>query len=126
MKARFVGPVDVRFTETRKRGRRVYKLLSPLVFEYTKGRSTNAIKVPTGFLTDFASVPPVARKFIPPIGRYASASVVHDWLYVNKIGKRSTADRVFLLAMKAAGVSWPTRSIIYRAVRLFGAKGWGK
>lgn len=124
--ARFVGPVAVKFTEQRKQGRQVYSLLAPLVFEWKKGRSTNSVTVPRGFLTDFASVPPVARKFIPPVGPYAPATVIHDWLYKNKINDRKRADDVFLLAMKACGVNWITRSIIYRACRLFGWKGWGK
>lgn len=125
-KAHFYGPLDVRLTQERKQGRLVWKLLRPLWFEHTIHGEPRAVYTPSGFLTDFASVPLVARKLIPPTGPYAAASVVHDWLYINKIGTRKEADDIFLQAMEASGVNWVTRSVIYRTVRAFGASGWGR
>lgn len=125
-KARFHGSLDVRLTQQRKRGRLVWRLLMPLWFEHTVSGEPQVVYVPSGFLTDFASVPIVARKLIPSTGPYAAASVVHDWLYINKIGTRKEADDIFLQAMEASGVKWVTRSVIYRAVRMFGSSGWGR
>lgn len=125
-KAEFSGPLDVRFTETTRKGRRVWMVLSPFTFTGELNGEPHVTIVTKGFLTDFASVPPVVRKFIQPVGPYAKAAVVHDYRYKHKLGDRKTADRIFLEAMRVSGVSWPTRSIMYRAVRLFGWKGWGK
>lgn len=125
-KARFEGPLDVRWTDRKKEGRIVRKLLDDLTFVCEIDGVEHRVTAPRGFLTDFASVPPVARKFIHPAGPYAPAAVIHDWLYINKIGERETADRIFLEAMKVLGVRWYTRSTIFRAVRLFGQRGWGR
>lgn len=41
------------------------------------------IRVPSGFKTDFATVPKILRWLIPPMGKYSWAAVVHDFLLVN-------------------------------------------
>lgn len=78
------------------------------------------IIVPTGFVTDFASVPRMFWKIFPQWGKYGNAAVVHDYLYVNQTKKRKDADKIFLKAMEVSGVSLIVRNILYGAVRAFG------
>lgn len=91
-------------------------------FEYHVGSypSQNIISVPSGFETDFASVPKSLRWVVSPFGRYGKAAVLHDYLYANAIGTKEYADDIFNEAMKVLGVNPLTRWVMYTAVRLFG------
>lgn len=80
----------------------------------------NPIRVPRGFVTDFASVPRGLWNLFPPQGKYSAAAVVHDYLYRRTIWDRSICDAVLLEAMQSLGVNWLSRHLIYRAVRVFG------
>lgn len=85
------------------------------------------IKVPKGFITDFASVPRAFWTIFPPFGRYTPSAVVHDFLYsqYNETGiNRTLADRIFLCIMKELGVGIIKRNVMYRAVRMFGEMSW--
>jgi hypothetical protein len=77
--------------------------------------------VPAGFVTDGASIPRLFWSLMGPFGLYFEAAIVHDFLYsTGGCGalSRLQCDLIFLEAMTAIGVSWLTRSIIYRAVRI--------
>jgi len=99
-------------------------------FKYYVGNREDDIwvHVPAGYLTDGASVPRPFWSIVPPWGRYGQAAVVHD-LLVEKLfyfvkGERVTisrhhADRIFLEAMKVAGVNWFLRHLMYRSVSLW-------
>ena len=119
----FPAPLVAELTGRLKQGRPVWRLYRALVYITATGED---LTVPEGFETDYASVPRAFWRLAPPGGLYAAAATLHDYLYVNRIGERKAADDLFLEAMEAAGVGWPQRSIIYRAVRMFGWKGWGK
>ena len=97
-------------------------------FEYHVGKegSDEVVRVPEGFVTDFASIPRAFWSILHPTGRYAAAAVIHDFLYANHIYTRKRSDQIFLEGMKVLGVNWLTRGIMYRAVRWFGAKAWKK
>lgn len=72
--------------------------LTPLEIEYVDGRNwkvtqefdylvdyenkDTTIRVPAGFVTDFASIPRAFWVVFPPTGKYGKAAVVHDYLYV--------------------------------------------
>ena len=84
------------------------------------------IRVPSGFITDFASVPRLFWRLIPPWGKYARAAVVHDWLYCSHELSRKESDRVFEHLMKELGVGWLKRKTMYRAVRAAGWLPWRK
>jgi len=86
----------------------------------------HVIVVPAGFETDFASVPRIFWRVIPPWGRYARAAIVHDYLYASHIVGRKEADKIFLALMRALGVPWRTRTTMYWAVRLGGGRAWEK
>lgn len=69
----------------------------------------------------------------PILGRFAFASLIHDWLYVHKACyvngtmtdvKRDFADKLFKHQMLADGVAPWRASIMYKAVSAFGSKAW--
>ena len=80
--------------------------------------------MPAGFETDFASVPRLFWRVVPPWGRYSPAAVVHDYLYHTGKVSRLAADRLFLELMAALGVPLWKRQIMYWAVRLGGWLAW--
>jgi hypothetical protein len=82
------------------------------------------ITVVKGFITDLASIPKIARSLIPQVGKHRGAAVIHDWLYSTSdhhTYSRLQCDRVFLEAMKTAGVSLWKRHTMFLAVR---SGGW--
>jgi hypothetical protein len=84
------------------------------------------VEVPLGFVTDFASIPSFFHFIVQPFGRHAPAAVLHDYLYaIGQNKARRLADRLFLNAMKDAGVPALRRSLMYRMVRFFGGGGYG-
>jgi hypothetical protein len=94
-------------------------------FGYRHEASGAEIETPSGYITDFASIPPLARAVFPPFGRHAKAAVLHDWLYlVGEPGKKAFADRIFLDAMRELGVSRWRRRLMHLAVRFGGAGGY--
>ncbi len=122
--------------------------LTPLELEYIDGRNwrvtapfvyrTNGdeIAIPSGFITDFASIPRIFWNILPPTGNYGKAAVVHDLLYrcggriryaqaldgswTYRQYSRAEADGVLRDAMTVLGVGRITRGVIYGAVRAFG------
>lgn len=100
---------------------RTYRLLAGFVYlTELAPQGCRCIYVPSGFVTDFASVPRPIWNILPPTGRYGKAAVIHDWLYRCTDVDRATCDRVFLEAMETLGVSWFTRRTMWLAVRAFG------
>jgi len=96
-------------------------------FKYIHTQSGAEIDVPMGLITDFASIPALARSMFPPFGRHAKAAVLHDWLYlIGEPGQRKFADRIFLDAMTELEVSHARRTAMYSAVRLGGASAYDK
>lgn len=82
--------------------------------------------VPKGFETDFASVPKIFWNILPPIGLYAQAAIVHDYLYQTGKVSRAEADEIFREIMKQDGVSFIVRNVMYAAVRIFGGSHYTK
>lgn len=109
--------------KTQKLTDTTWALLAPLM--YVSDLVVDAIIVPKGFQTDFASVPRVPIAFWLTGDTAHEASVIHDYMYqVHNIGTRLQADNVFLEAMEAMGIPAWRRQIMYRAVRLFGGAAW--
>lgn len=105
--------------------------LFTLVHYYRVVTSMGTVTIPTGFVTDGASVPKVFWNILSPFGEYFPAALLHDYLYsrwsTSHFGvDRATADKLFLEAMFNIGVPWHTRHIIYRAVRMFGWTAYKK
>jgi len=110
-------------------GKRAWRLKSTLIYRSEMLELT--ILVPTGFITDLASIPRALQWLIPVNGRHRAAAIVHDYLYCKRgqlpggeTASRKEADQVFKEAMKSAGVNWFTRQTMYAAVRGFGWTGW--
>lgn len=92
------------------------------------------VKVPEGFVTDFASVPRLFWNILPPWGVYGKAAVVHDFLYQYKtyvdaygMTRKATkdfADITFFNAMSVLDVKPWKKKVMYFAVKYFGNKAW--
>lgn len=96
-----------------------WRLLSPFVyFSQILGRH---VIVPSGFLTDFASVPRVPVAFLLTGDSGHEAAVIHDWLYTSHEVNRSTADAVFREALEAGGEPSWRAWLMWAGVRLGGA-----
>lgn len=95
-------------------------------FSYDVGYlgSNNTISVPSGFATDFASVPQVMWWFIAPWGLHGNGAVIHDYLYWMQQRSKKESDLIFLEAMGVLGVNVIKKYIIYYAVKLFGIFAW--
>jgi hypothetical protein len=105
-------------------------------FTYRVGdpNSEMFVKIPSGFVTDFASFP-LGVVFKSPGGKWDKAALVHDLIYKRgwiERGQhrvtltRKDCDLIFKEAMDVAGVGWFPRQVIYLGVRLGGWKPWGQ
>lgn len=105
---------------------RTLRLAVPFTFRWKSLGTT--IRIPAGFVTDFASIPRFARMVIPKLGRYNKAAVVHDAIYQGVVPgfNRYGADQAFLAGMVALGVAPWKRRLMYWAVRLGGWAAWRK
>lgn len=100
-----------------------WRLTNPLVYHSAVAGQT--FTVPSGFVTDFASVPrciPIAYALCG--GCANEASVVHDFLYTTHPVDRATADAVFREAMGLTGVPAWRRFGMWLGVRVFGGTHW--
>lgn len=112
----FLNDLDIRLTEDG-----TWRLIRPLHY---RSEIAGDIVVPSGFLTDFASVPRLPFVYETWGNRAHREAVVHDYLYrINSFPVVSfmTANRVFLEAMESRGVSWLIRYPMFWAVC---AGGW--
>jgi len=82
------------------------------------GDNINVV-VPSGFTTDFDSVPRIPLLYAAFKGYTTQAAITHDYLYRSQAGK-SQADSTFLAAMKHEGLPLRRRMPIYWGVALFG------
>lgn len=95
------------------------------VYEVGSIGSGEAVEVPQGFVTDFASVPRLLWFFIAPWGRHGPAAVLHDWGYWRQEpADRKYWDDLFLEAMKVLEVTTFHRTVLYWAVRWFAGRAW--
>lgn len=100
----------------------------PFVYKVNSEDSNLYVTVPTGFLTDGASVPRSLWSFAPLWSRYGQAAVLHDYLceygtisngYSRIIIGRKCVDAIFLEAMDVLGVNWFKRTILSTGVNLY-------
>jgi hypothetical protein len=112
MKSAFTTPLDIRAVDNG------YQLLAPL--RYCSEILDDIIVVPTGFVTNFSSVPAPFRIFISGHGKDRWAATLHDFLYSSTKYPRKVADQIFQEAMDASGVNLFKRKAMYRAVRTGG------
>lgn len=100
---------------------------APLIFFSAELRGV--VVVPTGFQTNFASIPRALWCFIPKRGKHDWAAVLHDAAYEGRLhtstGRRmhlikKLADRLFLEALVVRKVSKWQRRMMYDAVQEYG------
>ena len=83
--------------------------------------------VPNRFYTDFATIPRPLWFLISPFdSTYRLSATLHDYLYFLRGDEpyefpRLDCDLCFLRAMRSEGASGIRATIVYRAVRIFGA-----
>ena len=132
MSVRFEDALDLRYQD----GRKHWQVLSAFHYDtdipckglwycQSFGQGDYRITIPSGFETDFASVPQLFWNILPPCGSYGKAAVIHDYLYRTPgIATRGQADAVFMEAMTFLGVDWLTRQVIYWGVRVGGKRSY--
>jgi hypothetical protein len=94
------------------------------------------LRVPAGFVTDFASVPRLPLAYLFAGNRGHRAAVLHDYLYSGgdfagardpgavtaaRSVTRACADEVFRAALETEGVGGFTRALMWAGVRVGGA-----
>ena len=99
-------------------------VMRPFRYEVGAEGSGDAVEVPVGFQTDFASIPRLFWAILPKWGRYGNGAVIHDWLYWEQARDRNEADAIFLESMEILRVGTPVRYLMYWAVRAFGWLAW--
>lgn len=106
-----------------------FKLLTPFEYhigEYPAKNESDIIRVPTHFVTDFASIPRLFWAILSPMDEYAKAAVLHDWLYYTGIYSKKKTERIFKEAMKTLKVPRWKIFFVYNAVVYFGFMAWNK
>ncbi len=114
--AGFLTELDVRLKDDDT----IWEILSPLIYE---SDIIGKIKVPKGFLTDFASVPRIPIAYRLYGDRAHRESVLHDYLYcIDSVPQAtySQANNVFFEAMTVRGKPWGVRHAMYWGVVLGG------
>ena len=94
----------------------------PLAFEL----HGTAYTVPRGFRSDGMSVPRWLWGVISPqiSAETLEPSIIHDYLYNAKICTREEADEWYYDALLENGYSPKKAKVVFRAVRIFGARHW--
>ncbi|AXF86782.1 hypothetical protein DTO96_102538 [Ephemeroptericola cinctiostellae] len=103
-----------------------WRLAEPFMYYTDVLPSRTVIAVPVDTITDLASVPRILWVIFPPIGRYAKAAIVHDYLYEQALYSKPVADMVFYEAMGVLGVPKWRRWLMYQAVKWFGRGNYEK
>lgn len=92
---------------------------------YVIGKTNERIVVPKGFVTDFASIPPLfVLMGLTPQNQYSRAAVIHDYLYWSQGCTKDQADRLLVIAMKESRVGKSDEFVVYQGVKIGGGKAW--
>jgi hypothetical protein len=141
----FTTPLLVEILDQTRSGRITARLIEAFQYEVGALGSGEVIRVPKGYVTDFASVPRFFWRVEPPLGRAGKAAVVHDYLYSQRgcipidtpdwwpapsgghfqLYTREEADGIFREALAVLGVGALKRHMLWAAVRVGGGGGWG-
>lgn len=97
-------------------------LVSPLVYQSDVAGQT--FTVPTGFVTNFASVPRWPVIYWLTGDTSSEAAAVHDYLYTCHPVDRKMADDVLREASEVTGVATWRRNLMWAGVRVFGWSHW--
>lgn len=103
-------PVDILFPENWR---------DPVRYRTQVDVVVQGIKIPRGFITDGATVPRWLWALFPPIDRYFTAALVHDYLLVNGATWK-TANAKFGAQLRKCNISRWRRWLMVAGVRLYG------
>jgi Protein of unknown function (DUF1353) len=103
----------------------VYYLLKEIEWKPEPGQKVPGVRVPVGFVTDFASIPRAFWALLPSDGLYTYPAILHDYLYWDQKGSRADADLTLRYAMEEFKVGRATMDTIYTGVRVGGHVAWG-
>ena len=125
-----MSPIIVKYREGLSDKPDWWEVYRPIIDNLSDG---TAIVIPAGYVTDFASVPPLLWSLFPPIGKYNRAALIHDYLYdcqfrQKQLGERIArkfADEQFLHFANLVNPKGRIKHfIMYKMIRLFGRKAW--
>jgi hypothetical protein len=104
-----------------------YYLIEPISWIPNPGQvNFEKVRVPRGFVTDLASIPPIFYPWLRPDGEYAYAAIVHDYLYWTQTRTRLMSDEILKSSMEDYRVDKRKIRAIYNAVRAFGESAWNE
>lgn len=107
-------------SDSENSGRGSWKLMSDLLYQSDIAKMV--IKVPAGFITDYASVPRLPIVFLFCGDTASKAAVIHDYLYRSGILPRNVCDAVLREAAVCDNVPKWRAFLLWSGVRMFG--GW--
>jgi hypothetical protein len=82
------------------------------------------IIVPVNYISNGSSIPKLLRGIYSQQGVYVMPSIIHDYLYDNKLYSREFADKQFLLDMGKTNTSQFTKWLFYYIIRIFGKSNY--
>lgn len=82
------------------------------------------VRVPIGFVTDFASIPRIFWSMLRPDGIYSYAAIIHDYLYWEQYLPKKDCDMILKFLMEEFRINPTIVSAIYQAVNNFGCIAW--
>lgn len=113
MKVKFLTTLDVRQIDDKQ-----VVLIHPFVVDI----DGQLVRIPSGFVTDYASVPRVPVAYLVAGDKGSKAAVLHDYLY--SLGgtqeDKKYADDAFYAGLRELGIGVVTSWLMYQAVRSFG------
>lgn len=89
-----------------------WRVYDPFAF-YLGDDESDVIEVPTGFITDLATIPRIFWSLMPPDWRYAKAAIIHDYLYDNALRTKKETDLISQDGMTVLGVPKWKRKVMY-------------
>ena len=92
--------------------------------EPAQANAYQPVRVPIGFVTDFASIPRVFWSLLRPDGTYSYAAVIHDYLYWEQYLSRETSDSIFRFCMEDFRIDANVVQAVYAGVRVGGGFAW--
>lgn len=102
----------------------LFTVLTP--YTWRIGSTDKSITVPSGFVTDFASIPEQLQGYLRSQAQYSRAALIHDYLYWSQSCTKTQSDNLLMIAMKETGVPVTQRIPIYSGVRIGGFAAWGQ
>lgn len=82
------------------------------------------VKVPQGFVSDFASIPKAFWILFPPDSNYIYPILVHDYLYWQQSTTREVADLIFKEMLGEFGATPSQAELLYSGAKLGGLSAW--